>query len=131
MAMSLASSRAFTRRGDLRGAVAGVREARATAPYDSSLHAYGASLLLKAGLYDEAVEWARFAVTHDANPPQPYFDTLFDAYYASRRMQEAVDLAEMQIQKPSPREMVVRLSPEGIHGERANEKGRRGTEAIV
>jgi hypothetical protein len=41
-------------------------------------------------------------VTHDANPPQPYFDTLFDAYYASRRMQEAVDLAEMQIQKPSP-----------------------------
>jgi class 3 adenylate cyclase/TolB-like protein len=97
-----ASSRAFTRRGDLRGAVAEVREARAMAPYDSSLHAYGASLLLKAGLYDEAVEWARFAVTHDANPPQPYFDTLFDAYYASRRMQEAVDLAEMQIQKPSP-----------------------------
>jgi adenylate cyclase len=98
-----ASSRAFTRRGDLSRAVAETRAAVAMAPYYPSLRAYGATVLLDAGLDGEAIEWAKFAVTHDPNAPESYFNTLFDAYRSSRRMHEAVELAKAEIRStPSP-----------------------------
>jgi tetratricopeptide (TPR) repeat protein len=67
------------------------------APYDTAVHAQLALVAMRAGLADEAVEWAKFAVMNDPHPLALYFLILYWAYRDSGKLNEAVKLAETQI----------------------------------
>jgi TolB-like protein len=94
-----ATADAFNATGDHKRAVA---EARATidmAPYDTVSHADLSWVMSVGGDKDTAIEWATFAVTHDAQPFKWYFDNLEHAYRNTKRWPEAIALAEAQIVK--------------------------------
>ena len=76
-----------------------VNEAKATiamAPYDTLSHNVLASVLTRAHLYDEALEWLKFAAT-DPNPKRWYFDDLVKGFAAAQTWPEAVAFANEQI----------------------------------
>jgi len=53
---------------------------------------------LKRGETDEAIEWAKFAITHDPNMTnRSYFRALGNAYKAKGSWPEAVALGEAQL----------------------------------
>lgn len=71
-----------------------VTEARAAvefAPYDAMLRNDLSIHLANAGLADEAIEWAKFGLSHDANAPSWFHLNLAWAYYVGKRYQEAYD----------------------------------------
>jgi predicted Zn-dependent protease len=51
----------------------------------------------EAGKTEEAVDWAKFAVTHDPNMYKFYFRTLTRAYNAAGKWADAVALGEAQV----------------------------------
>jgi predicted Zn-dependent protease len=54
--------------------------------------------MLEAGETDKAIEWAKFAITHDPNmSDRLYFRALGSAYKAAGKWPEAVALCEAQI----------------------------------
>jgi class 3 adenylate cyclase/TolB-like protein len=79
-------------------AVSEARAAIAMAPYDVVSHSGLSWVMREAGETDEAIEWAKFAVTHDPNMyNRSYFRALREAYKAARKWPEAVALGEAQI----------------------------------
>jgi DNA-binding winged helix-turn-helix (wHTH) protein/TolB-like protein len=79
-------------------AVSEARAAIAMAPYDAVSHSGLSWVMREAGETDEAIEWAKFAVTHDPNMyNRSYFRALKDAYKAARKWPEAVALGEAQV----------------------------------
>ena len=81
-------------RGAYPTAVAEAKAAVAMAPYDTVSHADGADILIDGGVKDEAIEWAKFAVTNDPRPLKWYF---FRAYSAAGKHKEGTALAEAEI----------------------------------
>ena len=67
------------------------------APYDAISHNSLSWVMREAGQTDEALEWAKFAVTHDPNMYKSYFRALREAYRAAGRWPEAVALGEAQV----------------------------------
>jgi TolB-like protein len=82
-------------------AVSEAKAAIAMAPYDTLSHNNLAWVLFRAGLYDEAFEWFKFAAT-DPNPKRWYFDNLTEGAAAARKWPEAVDFSLSQIEKNPP-----------------------------
>ena len=87
--------------GNHRKAVNEARAAIAMAPYDTLSHNDLAWVLYKAHLYDEALEWFKFAAA-DPNPKRFYFDDLVTGYAAAHAWPEAVTFASEQIEKAPP-----------------------------
>jgi adenylate cyclase len=86
-------------RGEHRSAVAEARATIAIAPYDALSRSDLSWVLREAGETDEALESAKFAVTHDPNMYEYYFGALNQAYRATGTWSDAVALAEAQIVK--------------------------------
>lgn len=87
---------------DHKRAVAEAKAVTAMAPYDTLSHENMAWVLYDAKLYDEALEWFKFAVT-DPHPLDWYFDDLFEGFSAAGKWPEAVSLAEAEIRdNPNP-----------------------------
>jgi tetratricopeptide (TPR) repeat protein len=84
-------------RGEHAPAVAEARAAIAMAPYDAISHVNLSWVMWEAGKTEEAVDWAKFAVTHDPNMYKFYFRTLTRAYNASGTWADAVALGEAQV----------------------------------
>ena len=95
------AARLHSELGDHRKAVEEARAAIAMAPYDTLSHNNLAWVLYRAGRYDEALEWFKFAAT-DPHPKRWYFDNLGLAYGGAQRWPEAVDFALAQIEKNPP-----------------------------
>jgi len=92
-----ASARVYADRGDRKRAIPEAKAVIAMAPYDTVSHASLSKVLQVSGLYDEAIEWAKFAVAHDPNPKGWYFSNLLDAYRAAGKIREAIELGETEI----------------------------------
>ena len=92
-----ASARVYADRGDRKRAIPEAKAVIAMAPYDTVSHAALSKVLQTSGLYDEAIEWAKFAVAHDPNPKGWYFNNLLDAYRAAGKIREAIELGEAEI----------------------------------
>ena len=60
------------------------------APYDSMLRSDLSFFLANAGHLDDAVAWAQWAVDHEANPPDFYWNNLGWALYLAGRYEEAI-----------------------------------------
>jgi class 3 adenylate cyclase/TolB-like protein len=86
-------------RGDFRLAVAEAKATIAMAPYDAISHVNLCWVMWEAGEAEQAVDWAKFAVTHDPNMFKFYFRTLTQAYNAAGTWTEAVTFAEAQVVK--------------------------------
>jgi predicted Zn-dependent protease len=69
------------------------------APYDAISHQGLSWVMREAGEDDEALEWAKFAVTHDPNMYEFYFNALTKAYRAAGKWPEGVTFGETQIIK--------------------------------
>jgi len=80
-------------------AVSEARAAIAMAPYDAISHNALSWVMREAGKVDEALDWAKFAVTHDPNMYRFYFRPLRSAYDASGSWAEAVTFGEAQVVK--------------------------------
>ena len=92
-----AAAASYSARGDHKRAVAEARVAIAMAPYDTVSHS-DLSLVMKfAGDTETAIEWATFAVTHDPEPFEWFFDNLQQAYQNTSKWPEAIALAQEQI----------------------------------
>jgi class 3 adenylate cyclase/TolB-like protein len=87
----------YSRRGEFQRAVLEAKAAVAMAPYDTTIHGRMAPIVMRGGLADEAIEWAKFTVTNDPHPQAWYFLGLYWAYRDSGRLNEAVKLAETQV----------------------------------
>jgi tetratricopeptide (TPR) repeat protein len=87
--------------GDHRKAVDEARAAIAMSPYDTLSHNNLAWILYRAKLYDEALEWFKFAAT-DPHPKRWYFEDLVAAYGTAGKWSDAVDFALEQIEKNPP-----------------------------
>jgi adenylate cyclase len=83
-------------RGEHALAVPAARAAVAMAPYDALSHNNLSWVMREAGKNDEALEWAKFAVTHDPHMYKSYFRALEQAYNFSGTWAEAVTFAETQ-----------------------------------
>jgi adenylate cyclase len=86
-------------RGEHSSAVIAARAAVAMAPYDALSHNNLSWVMREAGKTEEALEWAKFAVTHDPNMYRSYFRALTQAYNASGTWSEAVTFGEAQVVK--------------------------------
>jgi predicted Zn-dependent protease len=67
------------------------------APFDTLSHIDFAGIMLEAGAKGEAIEFSKFAVTHDPNPRKWYFDTLLDVYRSAGKTRELLALAEAEV----------------------------------
>jgi class 3 adenylate cyclase/TolB-like protein len=92
-----ASAEHYDRRADFRRAVAEAKAAVAMAPYDTAVHGFMAPIVMRGGLTDLGIEWAKFAVMNDPHPRAAYFQLLYLAYRHAGKLNEAVQLAETQI----------------------------------
>lgn len=89
--------------GENEAAVAEARRTIAMAPYDTVSRANLVWVLIDARHNDEAIEWAKFAVTNDPEPMDWYFEGLLTAYRRAGKMGEGLKLAEAEIRAdPSP-----------------------------
>ena len=84
-------------RGETQSAVAEARAAIAMAPYDAISHNNLSWVMREAGEMDEAIAYAKFAVTHDPNMHEFYFHALTRAYRAADKWPDGVTLGEAQI----------------------------------
>ena len=92
-----AAAISFDARGDHNRAASEARAAIEMAPYDTVSHSDLSWVMGYAGQKDVAIEWATFAVTHDPEPLEWYFDNLQIAYQNTDRWPEAIALAEAQV----------------------------------
>jgi class 3 adenylate cyclase/TolB-like protein len=86
-------------RGERKLAVVEARATIAMAPYDAISHSGLTWVMREAGEDDEALEWAKFAVTHDPNMHEFYFNTLVRSYRAAGKWSEGVTFGETQLAK--------------------------------
>jgi adenylate cyclase len=84
-------------RGENEAALAEARATIAMAPYDAVAHNNLSWVPYDAGLYDEAIEWAKFAVTHDPSMRKWYFNALRSSYGAAEKWKDAVAFGEAQV----------------------------------
>ena len=84
-------------RGEHAPAVAEARATVAMAPYDAISHNNLSWVMREAGELDEAIDYAKFAVTHDPNMYKFYFHALTRAYDAAGRWKEGVEFGEAQL----------------------------------
>jgi TolB-like protein len=83
--------------GEQAQAVAEARATIAMAPYDAVSHISLNWVMREAGETGEALEWAKFAVTHDPNMYQFYFRQLIRDYFQSGTWADAVAFGEAQV----------------------------------
>jgi class 3 adenylate cyclase/TolB-like protein len=83
-------------RHEMARAVLEAKTSVAMAPYDSLTQAGTAEILDGAGLYDDAIEFTKFATTHDPNPRDFYYDDLIHIYGSAKKWPAAVELAETE-----------------------------------
>lgn len=88
-------------RGKRQVSVTEARIATSMAPYDALSHNDLSWVLREAGEVDEALEWAKFSVTHDPNMYKFYFNALVSSYEAAKKWPEAVAFGEAQVIKDS------------------------------
>ena len=103
--------------GNHRSAANEARAAIAMAPFDTLPHNDLAWVLYRAHLYDEALEWFKFAAT-DAYPMRRYFDDLVTGLLHGTRLARSRGVCKCANSKKSARgEILVRFSRHRIHAD--------------
>ena len=96
-----ASAWHYAHHSDYERASAAAKQAITMAPYDTLSHAELSKIAARAGDYDVAISWAKFAATHDPHPKGWYFDNLIDAYDVAGKWPDALKLAEAELGNPA------------------------------
>ncbi len=123
-----ASAWHYAHHSDYKRANTEAQQAITMAPYDTLSHAELSQIAARAGDYDVAIAWAKFAATHDPHPKGWYFDNLIDAYDMAGKWPDALKLAEAEVGDPATSKYWYKVLARAYTGTNQLEKAKKAQE---